>query len=164
MSDETAFSKYIKSSADGYDSDIRYYRWFATADLSDKTETVNEILAARHSISPKNVLYYESDGTTEMDVAAAGEKMGAITGMSVEARSSSGSILTLDLTYECGIVKIKTEYNIRKILGCMVKKLSTQMQRNQRILRCCQVHFQPSRNRKTGHTCCPAVVMGTDSE
>lgn len=141
MSDETAFSKYIKSSADGYDSDIRYYRWFATADLSDKTETVNEILAARHSISPKNVLYYESDGTTEMDVAAAGEKMGAITGMSVEARSSSGSILTLDLTYECGIVKIKTEYNIRKILGCMVKKLSTQMQRNQRILRCCQVHF-----------------------
>ncbi len=26
---------------------------FATADLSDKTETVNEILAARHSISPK---------------------------------------------------------------------------------------------------------------
>ncbi len=72
MSDETAFSKYIKSSADGYDSDIRYYRWFATADLSDKTETVNEILAARHSISPK-MLYYESDGTTEMDVAAAGE-------------------------------------------------------------------------------------------
>ena len=123
LSDETAFSKYIKSSADGYDSDIRYYRWFATADLSDKTETVNEILAARHSISPKNVLYYESDGTTEMDVAAAGEKMGAITGMSVEARSSSGSILTLDLTYECGIVKIKTEYNIRKILGCMVKKI-----------------------------------------
>ena len=111
LSDETAFSKYIKSSADGYDSDIRYYRWFATADLSDKTETVNEILAARHSISPKNVLYYESDGTTEMDVAAAGEKMGAITGMSVEARSSSGSILTLDLTYECGIVKIKTEKN-----------------------------------------------------
>lgn len=53
LSDETAFSKYIKSSADGYDSDIRYYRWFATADLSDKTETVNEILAARHSISPK---------------------------------------------------------------------------------------------------------------
>ena len=43
--------------------------------------------------------------------------------MSVEARSSSGSILTLDLTYECGIVKIKTEYNIRKILGCMVKKI-----------------------------------------
>lgn len=123
LSDETAFSKYIKSSADGYDSDIRYYRWFATADLSDKTETVNEILVARHSISPKNVLYYESDGTTEMDVAAAGEKMGAITGMSVEARSSSGSILTLDLTYECGIVKIKTEYNIRKILGCMVKKI-----------------------------------------
>ena len=58
-----------------------------------------------------------------VDIVVNGEKMGAITGMSVEARSSSGSILTLDLTYECGIVKIKTEYNIRKILGCMVKKI-----------------------------------------
>ena len=50
-------------------------------------------------------------------------KMGAITGMSVEARSSSGSILTLDLTYECGIVKIKTEYNIRKILRLYGEKI-----------------------------------------
>ena len=123
LSDETAFSQYIKSSADGYDSDIRYYRWFAVADFSDKTEQVNEILMARHSISPKNVLYYESDGTTEMDASAAGEKMGAITGMSVESRSGSGSILTLVLTYENGIVKVKTEYNIRKILGCIVKKI-----------------------------------------
>ena len=86
LSDETTFTRYIKGNADGYDSDIRYYRWSATADLSDKTEQVNEILSARHSISPQNVLYYESDGTTEMDVSDAGKKMGDITGMSVEGR------------------------------------------------------------------------------
>jgi len=123
LSDETTFTRYIKGNADGYDSDIRYYRWSATADLSDKTEQVNEILSARHSISPQNVLYYESDGTTEMDVSDAGKKMGDITGMSVEARSGSGSILTLNLTYEHGVVKVKTEYNIRKILGCMIEKI-----------------------------------------
>ena len=123
LSDETVFSNYIKSSADGYDSDIRYFRWFATADISDKTEQVNEILKTRHSISTKNVLYYESDGITECNVDDEEHNMGTLTEMSVEARSSSGSILTLVLTYERGVVKVKTEYNIRKVLGCMVKKI-----------------------------------------
>ena len=112
LSDEADFLQYIKSSQTGYDSGIKYYRWFATADLSGKTEKINTILENRHSISEENVLYYDSS-----------EKMGDLTGISVGQRSQSGAILTLKLQYEKGAVAVKTEYNIRKILGCLVEKI-----------------------------------------
>ena len=58
------------------------------------------------------MLYYDSS-----------EKMGDLTGISVGQRSQSGAILTLKLQYEKGAVTVKTEYNIRKILGCLVEKI-----------------------------------------
>ena len=112
LSNEADFLQYIRSSETGYDSDIRYYRWFAMADLTGKTEEINAILENRHSISEQNVLYYDSS-----------EKMGELTGISVEERSSSGAILTLKLQYKKGTVLVKTEYNIRKILGCLAQKI-----------------------------------------
>ncbi len=36
-------------------------------------------------------------------------------GIEVEKRSASGSILTLRLSYEHGMVKVFSEYNIRKV-------------------------------------------------
>lgn len=120
LSKESDFWDYIKSVPTGYDSDMKYYRWFATADLTDKTAEINNILENRHSISDKNVLYYGSDGET---VAESSGKMGNVIGISVEERSQSGSILTLKLQYEKGVVRVKTEYNIRKVLGCLVKKI-----------------------------------------
>lgn len=120
LSNESDFLGYIKSTPTGYDSDIKYYRWFATADITDKTAEINNILENRHSISDKNVIYYGSDGST---VAESSGKMGDVIGISVEKRSESGSILTLKLQYEKGVVRIKTEYNIRKVLGCLVKKI-----------------------------------------
>lgn len=120
LSDETEFLDYIKSDAEGFDSDIKYYRWFATADFTGKAGEINEILKNRRSVSEKNVIYYGSDGVTETDSTA---KLGEITGISVEERSASGSILTLKLQYEKGAVRVKTEYNIRKVLGALVKKM-----------------------------------------
>lgn len=120
LSNESEFLEYIKKDAEGFDSDIKYYRWFATADVRDQTEKVNEILKNRRSVSDKNVVYYGSDGATETDSPA---KLGAITGISAEERSDSGSILTLKLQYEKGVVRVKTEYNIRKVLGALVKKI-----------------------------------------
>lgn len=120
LSNESDFLDYIKNEAVGYDSDIKYFRWFATADFKDKTGEINDILKNRRSISEKNVLYYGSDGTTETDSP---EKLGNVTGISVEERSASGSILTLKIQYETGVVRVKTEYNIRKVLGALTKKI-----------------------------------------
>ncbi|MGN0140861.1 MAG: SpoIID/LytB domain-containing protein [Roseburia sp.] len=120
LSSEEGFAAYIGTTPEGYDSDVRYYRWQVTADYSDKTDVINEILAERHSISPDNILYRKKDGTTE---AKDTSKMGKLKKISVEERSASGSILTLRLTYKKGIVFVKTEYNIRKILGAGAEKL-----------------------------------------
>ena len=120
LSKEDDFLSYISGSANGYDSDIKYYRWFATADFSDRTDTINDILATRKVIAPSNIVYLKKDGQTELTTTA---KMGTLTAMTVEERSGSGAILTLKLTYEKGIVLVKSEYNVRKVLGACVQKI-----------------------------------------
>lgn len=120
LSVEEDFRAYIGSPAEGYDSDIKYYRWFAAADYRDKTETLNRILAERHAVSPQNICYYKKDGKTE---AESPEKLGKLTGLAARERSASGCILTLQLDYENGMVLVKTEYNIRMLLGALVEKI-----------------------------------------
>lgn len=125
LSDESAFLSYIETSPQGYDSDIKYYRWFASADYRECTEKINEILLNRLGVSERNITFYKADGSTvlEMPNRTTVNALGKITGISVEERSKSGSILTLCLTYEKGSARIKTEYNIRKVLGACVEKI-----------------------------------------
>ena len=115
LSDEAAFKRYITSAQSGYDSDIKYFRWSAAADYREMDADIRQILENRHSISAGNVIYYKSDGKTEADSM---EGFGEWKDFSVEERSSSGFILTLKVVYENGVVRVKSEYNIRKVLGC----------------------------------------------
>ncbi len=125
LSEEDAFLSYIRQPAVGYDSDIKYYRWFAEGNYSDRTETVNEILISRNAIAPKNVRFFSEARTTELkDVnAETVAKLGTITGIRVDERSAAGAILTLCIQYEKGSALIKNEYNIRKVLGAFVQKI-----------------------------------------
>lgn len=119
LSNESDFLAYIQSMPQGYDSDIKYFRWVASADYSDKTDTINEILLNRRSISEKNITFYQGNSESPMEKVdgATVHQLGDITKISVLERSESGSILTLQLTYERGRAEVKTEYNIRKVLG-----------------------------------------------
>ena len=123
LSDETDFLSYIKNSFPGYDSDVPYYRWNADVDYSGKEDMICKILADRHSISPRNVIYYESDGITECDSLP---DMGRLQDISVKKRSKSGFILTLRLTFENGAADVSSEYNIRNVLACGIRKLTCQ--------------------------------------
>lgn len=114
LADEDGFRTYIQSTPDGYDSDVRYYRWQITADYSDKTDAVNQILTERKKASPETISYLKKDGKTEAEKLS---DFGSLKKISVEERSDSGCILTLKITYKRGVVLVKTEYNIRKILG-----------------------------------------------
>lgn len=120
LSNETDFAAYIKNTAAGYDSDIKFYRWYAVAKLTDKTAAVNEILSARRQVSEENVMISEADGKTEPDSLAG---FGELQSISVKERSTSGAILTLQLCYQNGTVLVKTEYNIRKVLGALVESI-----------------------------------------
>ena len=123
LSDEKAFSDYIRTPQTGFDSEIKYYRWAAQADFHGKEDEIRQILENRHSISPRNVIYYESDGKNETDSMA---DFGMLEGIEVEKRSTSGSILTLRLSYEHGMVKVFSEYNIRKVIGLGVTNITYQ--------------------------------------
>lgn len=62
LSDEKTFLDYIRKPQTGFDSEIKYYRWSAQADFNGKEAEIRQILENRHSISPRNVIYYESNG------------------------------------------------------------------------------------------------------
>lgn len=128
LSDEAEFLSYISSPGEGYDSDIKFYRWTASADYRDKTDEINAILVSRRGSAARNVQIFEADENTPVEEessvgTAYMKKLGEITGMSVKERSGAGSILTLKITYEKGYVLVKTEYNIRKVLGAGVEKM-----------------------------------------
>lgn len=125
LSDDAAFLAYITQPAVGYDSDIKYYRWFAKADYRKKTAEINQILINRQAVSPKNIQFFKSGDDTALETVDAGtlDGFGKMTGISVQERSSAGSVLTLCVQYEKGSVLVKNEYNIRKVLGSGIEKI-----------------------------------------
>lgn len=125
LSDEAVFLAYITQPAEGYDSDVRYYRWFAKADYRQKTEEINQILISRQAVSPKNIQFFKNGEDTALETVNEDtvRGFGKLTDISVQERSCAGSILTLCVQYEKGSVLVKNEYNIRKVLGSGVLKM-----------------------------------------
>lgn len=125
LSEEEAFLSYIEAKPDAYDSDIKYYRWFASADFEGRTEELNGILMNRLAVSERNITFYKGNGGEAIENPSASkvQELGKITGLTVEERSASGSILALRISYEKGSALVRTEYNIRKVLGACVDKM-----------------------------------------
>ena len=121
LSTEDGFKEYLKSESKGFDSDVKFYRWEVTADYREKTEEINAILESRRTVSTENVIYYESGGKNETDSL---KGFGRIKKLFVKKRSEAGTILILGLQYENGYVEVKSEYNIRKVLGVGFKKIT----------------------------------------
>lgn len=114
LSVEENFREYIESPNEGYDASTPFYRWSAKASFAGKEETLSTVLKTRKGIAPQNVIYYNKDGSTQIEEMDAFGKLLAVT---VTERSASGSILNLRLQYENGAADVKTEYNIRRVLG-----------------------------------------------
>lgn len=125
LSKEEDFLAYIESKPEAYDSDVKYYRWFASADFAGRTEELNGILMNRLAVSERNIAFYKGNGSEAMENPSASkvQELGKITGLTVEERSASGAILALRISYEKGSALVKTEYNIRKVLGACVDKI-----------------------------------------
>ena len=121
LSSEEAFKSYIVEKKNSYDSDVRYTRWRAFADFKQNTQKILEILKNGNSISKGNVLYYDSDGKTEVESLS---DPGSVTDISVEERSRAGFILTLKITCEHAVIKVKNENLIRRVLGAGVTEIT----------------------------------------
>lgn len=123
LSNEEAFKEYLLSENNGYDSDIRFFRWEIKADYSEKTEEIKSILNARREALKRHITFYGADKETQVDSM---KKFGDFKGFEVAKRSESGSVLELMVCFENGYAKVENEYNIRKVLGTGARGITYQ--------------------------------------
>ena len=121
LSSEDGFKEYLKSETEGFDSDVKFYRWEVAADYREKTDEINSILESRRIVSEENVIYYESGGKNEVESL---NGFGKLKKLFVKKRSEAGTILILGLQFENGYAEVKSEYNIRKVLGLGFEKIT----------------------------------------
>lgn len=124
LSSEKAFRKYISSTKKrSYDSGSKYFRWKAVAEPSACLKEIKQRIQQRDKINPQNFTYYSTTGKSEKKVSSL-KGFGGIIDLSCSKRSKSGAILELTIEFEFGKVKIKSEYNIRSVVGCALEKIT----------------------------------------
>ena len=121
FSDETVFYQYITGKDDScFDHDSHYFRWNTTAKLTEEdAEAIRGVITTRKEIKPENIVITDLDGKEKDNMSG----MGNLLAVRTNGRANSGAVLELLLSYENGKVHVKTEYNIRRVLGCMVGKI-----------------------------------------
>lgn len=120
LSKEDVFREYIQNPNTGYDSGVPFYRWSTTASFIGKEEELASVIKMRKGIATQNIIYYNKDGSQQKEEM---DSFGTLKRILVTERSSSGSILNLRLEYENGLVDVKTEYNVRRILAVGTEKI-----------------------------------------
>lgn len=124
LSDEDDFRKFITSKkAASYDSSSRYFRWTAKAEPSACVNELKEKIAQRRKINPDNITFYAADGKKYKKVNSL-KGFGGVKKIFCSRRGRSGAILVLTIAFEFGKVEIRSEYNIRSILGCAMEQIT----------------------------------------
>ena len=121
LADEGTFYQYITGIDDAcFDSGSHFFRWSTTAKLTDeRMEQATQVLAVRKETKPENILIYDGNGNLTDTVSG----LGKLCSMQIKSRGTGGAVLDLFLTYENGTVEVLSEYNIRKVLGCLVDEV-----------------------------------------
>ena len=122
LADETAFYNYITSTDEScFDASSHYFRWNTSAKITEeRMEQVRGVLTVRKEVKPENILIYDSNGNLKDSVG----DMGKLRSMQIKTRGTGGAVLDLTLFYEKGHVEVLSEYNIRKVLGCLVDNIN----------------------------------------
>ncbi len=124
MSDEKTFRAFITSKKEkSYDSNSRYFRWQAKVELGSHTGQLKEAIEKRTQISPQNFTFYSTKAKKPKKVASM-KGFGGANKMYCSKRSKSGAILTLTIAFDFGKVEIRSEYNIRAIVGCALEQVA----------------------------------------
>ncbi len=124
LSKEKDFLNYIRSpKKDAFDSDSRYYRWKAKVELSACLKELKEKLLQRQELNPDNITFYSTVKKKPKKVASL-KGFGGVEKIYCSKRGKSGAILVLTVQFEFGKVEIRSEYNIRSILGCAMEQIT----------------------------------------
>lgn len=124
LSKEKDFRAYIQTKdTDVFDSDSRYYRWQARVELSAKLKELKERIVQRQKISPEQFTFYATTKKKARKVSSM-KGFGGVKKMYCSRRGKSGAVLVLTIQFEFGKVEVKSEYNIRSIIGCAMEQIT----------------------------------------
>lgn len=120
LSSEESFKKFIKDNGDEwYDQSGNWFRWKCNLLNEDITKKINAKILKRYEINPKQISVIKDNKEIPINRI---KKSKEIKNIKVSKRHENGNILELTIVEDNAIVKIKSEYNIRVILGSVIKK------------------------------------------
>lgn len=99
---------------DGYDMDSPWYRWKVYFSCKQISEILGQKLTEISGNNRQVVLLQHNNGEFETYKE---QDMGLLQGMAVTRRGEGGIAMELQLTFENGVVKVRTENAIRKVLS-----------------------------------------------
>lgn len=119
LSSEENFKKFIEATdEDWYDQEGNWFRWNCEMLNDDITNKINTKILERYKINPTLIQAYEGNKEVSIDKI---RNLNEIQSIEVSKRNKNGNVLELTIK-ENGInIKIKSEYNIRTILGPSIK-------------------------------------------
>lgn len=124
LSEEKDFQAYISDrKAPSYDSHSRYFRWNAKVELSAAVKELKEKIKERQKVNPDHFTFFSTARKKSKKVSSL-KGFGGVKKMYVSKRGKSGAILVLTIQFEFGKVEIKSEYNIRAIVGCAMEQIA----------------------------------------
>lgn len=122
LSTEQGFKKFIDNKPyETYDSAADWYRWSVTISQAALSNRVDAALASCYQSNPNLVLTQQTDGTYKKETL---RSLGKIKKIRVAKREKSGLVTQLELVGSKNVVKVCTQYNIRKVLTPKYEQIS----------------------------------------
>jgi len=115
LSSEKNFSVFMaQESFDTYDSDSEWYRWNVDIDRKALSDRIDSMLYSCYASNPDLVLTQKRDGSYKKEPL---KSIGEVKKLRVEKREKSGLVTELVIVGKKNVVKVCTQYNIRKVLA-----------------------------------------------
>lgn len=122
LSSEDTFKKFIvEEPYETYDSTSDWYRWEVSFDQKELSGRIDALLAAEYAATPKLILTQQPDGSYRKESL---RSMGTIKKIRIEKREKSGLVTQIVLVGTKNVVKVCTQYKIRKVLAPAYEKIS----------------------------------------
>lgn len=122
LSDENTFRNFIDAGGDGtYDSSDGWYRWNITFNAESLSNRIDSAIYNCYLSDKSLVLEQNSKGKY---VQKPIKSIGRIKALRVEKREESGLVTELVIVGTGNVVKVCTQYNIRKVLAPVYEKIN----------------------------------------
>ncbi len=115
LQEDGAMQEFLYGEVETFDSRSPWYRWQTFLSLEALSDTVEEVLRARYSAVPEQILTYEE--ATDSFVSKEITEVGTIEQLRIYERGRGGIATKLLLVGSKGVFLVKNEYNIRAVLA-----------------------------------------------